>query len=58
MNIDVQKVIAMCCLTVCFCVALAFEKPEAWGGVLALMGLVLGGGTAVKNAIKHILRIQ
>ena len=57
---DGVKITALCCLTLCLILTLAmgYNDPEIWGSILGLMSLVLGGGTAGKNAVKHVLRIQ
>lgn len=54
------KMTALCCLTVCFCLSIvvAVDSPQIWGSVLGIMAGVLGLGTVVKNATKHILRID
>ena len=57
---DGVKIMALGCLTVCFCVSLAlgYDEPKIWGTILGLFSLIVGGGTAGKNAVKHILRID
>ena len=57
---DPVKITGLCCLTVCFCVALVlgYDTPQVWGSILGLMSLIVGGGGAAKNAVKHILRID
>jgi len=54
------KITGMCCLAIMFCVSLAlgYDDPEIWGSILGLVSLVLGGGSEIKKAIKHILRIS
>ena len=56
---DAVRIAGLCCLTVCFCVALLLtpDKAEVWGGILGLMGLALGQND-IKNAIKYVFRIK
>lgn len=60
MNDKTIKIMALGCLTVCFCVSIvvALDSPQTWGSVLGLMAGVLGLGTTVKNAAKRVLRID
>ena len=54
------KITAIICLGVILAIVIIFarDEPQIWGSVLALLSLVIGGGTAGKNAIKHVLRID
>ena len=52
------KMMALGCLAVMFCVALVlgYDDPQIWGTILGLFSLVVGGGAAIKNALKGIVK--
>ena len=56
---DGVRIAAICCLAVMFSVALimGYDTTEMWASMLGLIALIAGGGTAIKNTVKHILRI-
>ena len=56
---DEIKKMALICLTIGLCVSLIFipNNAQAWGSILGLISLILGG-PAIKAIAKHILRIN
>ena len=54
------KITAIICLAVILAIVIIYarDEPQIWGSTLGLLSLVIGGGTAGKNAVKHVLRID
>ena len=51
------KITAIICLGVILAIVIIFarDEPQIWGSVLALLSLVIGGGSVIKKALRGIV---